>query len=163
MAAFIGRRAAACNHRQEESRQATEAGGMRSAPVDSFSVTRIVVLSDGRSAFLDDFLALESAGEIGLLSEPVAADRLILRANPPDYFYDWHNAPRRQFVLMLTGEVEISVATGETRRFSPGQVLFLEDTKGTGHKTISSARTWRLSAFVPVSGPVPFLGSSEGC
>jgi hypothetical protein len=125
--------------------------------VNRFPVTRIVVLEDGTSAFQDDVLALETAGEIGLLSPEIDADSIILRANPPDYDFDWHPAPRRQFVLMLNGEIGITVGTGETRKFQAGQVLFLEDTLGTGHKTWNAGKTWRLSAFVPVSGTVPFL------
>ena len=129
--------------------------------MNSFPVTRITVEPDGRSTFREDSLSLESAGTIGLLSESVPTTALVLRANPPDYHYDWHCAPRKQFILMLTGEISIAVGTGETRTFSAGEVLFVEDTHGRGHKTWNSGGTWRLSAFVAAGDDIPFLGSES--
>ena len=51
------------------------------------------------------------------------------------YTSDWHHAPRRQFVLVLSGEMEVTVADGETRSFGPGSVFLVEDTAGAGHQT----------------------------
>ncbi len=126
---------------------------------NTFPVTRIVTESDGTSAFVDDALLVTDAGAIGLLGDPVPTRDIILRVNPPDYDYDWHCAPSRQFILMLTGEIEIEVGTGEQRRFSPGDVVFVEDTEGKGHRARNTGMTWRTSAFVRVTGDVPFLGS----
>ena len=46
---------------------------------------------------------------------------------------DWHPAPRRQFFLILSGEVECTVSDGERRVFGPGSVVLVEDTSGKGH------------------------------
>lgn len=51
------------------------------------------------------------------------------------YASDWHPAPRRQFVLVLSGEMEVTVADGESRSFGPGSVFLVEDTAGAGHQT----------------------------
>ena len=51
------------------------------------------------------------------------------------YTSDWHPAPRRQFVVLLTGAVEVTVSDGETRPFGPGSVFLVEDTAGAGHRT----------------------------
>jgi quercetin dioxygenase-like cupin family protein len=51
------------------------------------------------------------------------------------YTSDWHPAPRRQFVLVLSGALELTVADGETRSFGPGSVFLVEDTTGAGHQT----------------------------
>ena len=48
---------------------------------------------------------------------------------------DWHPAPRRQFVLVLSGGIELTVTDGEMRSFGPGGVYFVEDTTGKGHRT----------------------------
>jgi len=48
---------------------------------------------------------------------------------------DWHPAPRRQFVVLLTGAAQITVSDGETRSFRRGSVFLVEDTVGTGHQT----------------------------
>jgi quercetin dioxygenase-like cupin family protein len=51
------------------------------------------------------------------------------------YTSDWHPAPRRQFVMVLTGALELTVGDGETRCFGPGSVFLVDDTTGTGHQT----------------------------
>ena len=47
----------------------------------------------------------------------------------------WHPTPRRQWVVMLTGEVEITVGDGEVRTFGPGDVILFDDAVGRGHLT----------------------------
>ena len=44
-------------------------------------------------------------------------------------------APRRQWVVVLRGAVEVEVTDGLRRTFRPGDVLRAEDTDGTGHVT----------------------------
>lgn len=46
-----------------------------------------------------------------------------------------HPAPRRQLVVVVDGEFEIATTDGETRTFTPGTVLLIEDTTGRGHVT----------------------------
>ena len=48
---------------------------------------------------------------------------------------DWHQAPRRQFVLVLSGGIELTVSDGERRSFGPGGVYFVDDVMGKGHRT----------------------------
>jgi hypothetical protein len=45
--------------------------------------------------------------------------------------------PRRNWVLCLTGSFEIT-ASGETREFSPGDLLLAEDVDGDGHLSFTS-------------------------
>ncbi|MHB8575824.1 MAG: cupin domain-containing protein [Dehalococcoidia bacterium] len=47
---------------------------------------------------------------------------------------NWHNAPRRQFVIWLQGELDIEVSDGEVRRFGPAMILLVDDTTGKGHR-----------------------------
>jgi hypothetical protein len=65
--------------------------------------------------------------------EPVTA--LTFSRLEPGYISDWHPAPRRQFVLIASGSVELTATDGETREFGPGSVFFVEDINGKGHKT----------------------------
>lgn len=44
-----------------------------------------------------------------------------------------HNAPRRQFVIHLYGAMVISTPSGFRRELQPGDVVFAEDTTGSGH------------------------------
>jgi len=46
-----------------------------------------------------------------------------------------HPAPRRMMLLTVRGEYEIDIKDGRVHRFTPGSVLFMEDTTGVGHKT----------------------------
>lgn len=47
-----------------------------------------------------------------------------------------HPAPRKQFLLIIQGTLQIEASNGERRQFSPGSVLLVTDIAGTrGHKT----------------------------
>jgi hypothetical protein len=56
----------------------------------------------------------------------------------------WHNAPRRQIGILLTGECEMVTSDGETRRFTAGDVALSEDLTGKGHITrvVGSEECW---------------------
>ena len=76
---------------------------------------------------------MRTAGHASVMSAMIAAKGVIFRSSQSaDYFVDWHNAPRRQFVVNLTGEVEITVSDGEMRRFGPGSILLAEDVHRQG-------------------------------
>ena len=59
----------------------------------------------------------------------------IFRTQQPAVAMDFHNAPRRQIVVTLEGEVEIEVGSGEVRLISPGMALLADDLSGQGHKS----------------------------
>ena len=74
----------------------------------------------------------------------------LIRANPPEDDYDWHTAPQRQFIVLLDGEIEIEVSSGEPRKriFHGGDVLLMEDTAGRGHRTRNIQPRERRSVFI---------------
>lgn len=112
------------------------------------NVTRIRTGADGSTRFDEIEIPLADAGEIGRLSDPLAAATVIFRETGADYDYDWHPAPARQLVVLLDGEIEIEVGTGEVRRFGGGEILLLEDTTGRGHRTRNVGAVPRRSLFV---------------
>lgn len=57
--------------------------------------------------------------------------------SPPGSSFEWHNAPCRQYVVTLAGELEFTTRDGEKFILKPGDVLLAEDTAGSGHR-------WRL-------------------
>jgi quercetin dioxygenase-like cupin family protein len=63
---------------------------------------------------------------------------------------DWHTAPRKQYVITLSGEVEIGLGDGSVHRFGPGDVMLAEDLTGQGHTTRAVGGGPRLSAAVPL-------------
>ena len=96
-------------------------------------VTRIYTGDDGQSHFEDIEIELRSGGVAGLMSEPVTTRSVIFRETGPDYDLDFHPAPRRQYVVNLTGSVELEIGSGEKRILSGGEILLAEDTSGQGH------------------------------
>jgi hypothetical protein len=111
-------------------------------------ITRLYAADDGTSHFEDVEIALSDAGPIGRLSEPRPVAAVFFRENDPDYDYDWHRAPRRQYIVLLDGEIEIEAGSGEVRRFRGGDVLLVEDTTGRGHRTRTVDARPRRSLFI---------------
>lgn len=68
-------------------------------------------------------------------ANPIPATTLVVLSAPAFGTADWHPVPRKQFNLVLRGEVEVEVSDGEVRRFGPGSLILGEDTEGKGHLT----------------------------
>jgi hypothetical protein len=109
---------------------------------------RIYTGSDGRSHFEDVEVDLTDAGGATEVSKVLGATGLVFRRTRPEYDLDWHPAGRRQFVINLTGEVEITASDGEVRVFGPGTVMLADDTTGKGHLSKHVGEEQRLSIFV---------------
>jgi hypothetical protein len=106
--------------------------------------------ASGESHYRDIEVELKDSGPLGRMSDLMPATGLILRENEPGYDYDWHVAPRRQYIVMLSGLVEIQVSDGEVRTFGPSEILLVEDTAGKGHKSRSPDGKPRRSIFLPL-------------
>jgi len=131
-------------------------------------VTHIFADARGESHFADV--------EILLTLIPVAAHLPPMRASPsiPSIHtqfvvvppaviaHDWHPAPARQFVLLLKGELEVEVSDGERRAFTQGTIVFLEDTKGKGHKDHAVNDDELLLALIPVPDGMTIEGLRDG-
>jgi len=61
---------------------------------------------------------------------------------------DWHNAPRKQFAINMTGELEVELTDG-TRRKIGSDLVFLEDTTGKGHITRAPGPVTNVFIQVP--------------
>ena len=79
------------------------------------------------------------------------AKGIVFRTTKSGYFSDWHNAPRRQFVITLAGEVEIGLGDGTKHRYGPGHVTLAEDLTGKGHTTRVVGEQARLTATIPLA------------
>lgn len=109
---------------------------------------RIYAGSDGESHFEDVDVPMTAREHSYELSAMAPATGVIFRRSAADEFIDWHPAPRRQFVITIAGEAEITASDGETRRVGPGSVMLAEDTAGKGHVTRTIGGRERLSIFV---------------
>ena len=89
--------------------------------------------TDGKSHFKDVEVEIKDAGSRGQRSELMKATGILFSISGADYSLDFHPAPRRQFVITLDGEVEITASDGEKRLLRPGDVMLADDTTGRGH------------------------------
>lgn len=115
--------------------------------MQTFKVTRVFADEQGESRFEDIEYPLTDAGPIGHLSQKVKVSNLIFRKVPPGYD-DLHNAPKRQYVILLDGAVEIETSTGAKRTFNTGEILLMEDTTGKGHRSRNLEAKERSSLFI---------------
>jgi hypothetical protein len=113
-----------------------------------FKITRLYSDENGHSRFEELEIPLNDAGDIGALSDAVSAKEVIFREVDPSYDYDFHNAPQRQYIILLDGEIEIETSLGDKRTFGAGDILLVEDTKGKGHKTRNLTPIRRKSVFI---------------
>jgi hypothetical protein len=111
-------------------------------------VTRVYADERGETHFADQDYELRDAGQIGKLSDPIPATSVIFRENEPGYDYDWHNAPRRQFIVLLDEAIELEVSDGDRRTFRGGEILLMEDITGKGHRTRHIEPRKRRSIFI---------------
>jgi quercetin dioxygenase-like cupin family protein len=62
---------------------------------------------------------------------------------------DWHTAPRRQFAINMSGELEVEITSGQRQRIGAGDLVFLEDVTGKGHVTRALGPITNLFLHVP--------------
>jgi hypothetical protein len=70
------------------------------------------------------------------LARFLPAERCYWLGAPIDWKGDTpHPTPRRQILVTVRGEYEVTAGDGTTRRFPIGSVVLVEDTTGSGHST----------------------------
>ena len=81
----------------------------------------------------------------------LANDGAELRRAPPGRVSDWHTAPRRQYVITLSGHGELEVTGGKKISVGPGNIELVEDTTGKGHITRVVGNEERVTIQVPLT------------
>ena len=114
----------------------------------NFPITRIYSGNDGDTYFEDIVIPMKDVGDIGSLSEATPVKSIIFREVIPRYDYDFHNAPQRQYLVLLDGVIEIETSLGDKRIFKAGDIVLLEDIAGKGHKTRNIKIAKRRSLFI---------------
>ena len=115
-------------------------------------VSRIYTGADGQT-HVEEYevpLSPQRDGSSTELAEILAVESIQFRRTSPDYFIDWHNAPRRQYVITLSGESEVEFGDGTKLRLYPGHILLAEDTTGQGHISRALGDEDRISIFIPI-------------
>ena len=123
--------------------------------VESVAFARVAMNAQNETYFADGEAKFElkdyapPAGLIGVTAMQPAKSLVVTTADG-NWHGDWHPAPRKQYVFILGGAIEIKVADGEVRRFSIGDIVLLEDTAGKGHDTQVVSQEPALFAIVAV-------------
>ncbi|MBI4477813.1 MAG: DUF4440 domain-containing protein [Acidobacteria bacterium] len=127
-----------------------QAGAQPRTPIVA---TRIFTGPDGQTHTEQVTVKLGSGQAGAELSETIDVAGLQFRRTPPNYFVDWHPAPRRQYVVTLSGRGEIELTGGRKIPIGPGHILLAEDVTGKGHITRGIGSEDRISLFIPLGDP----------
>jgi hypothetical protein len=130
----------------------TSAGGAGRA----FTVVRLYTDDAGHTTFADLELPGSEVPSDGQTRSHVLRDVPATTVNVVELL-EWrprlelHPPPRRQWVIILQGAMEIATTSGERRRFGPGDCLLAEDMHGRGHWTedVGEDRLVTLNIGVP--------------
>ena len=84
-------------------------------------------------------------------TNPQDATTITFRAAPAGRFQDWHPAPRAQYVIILSGQLEIGLGDGSKHVFGPGDARLVADTTGQGHTTATYGDVPCVTATIPLA------------
>ncbi len=110
------------------------------------AIFRMYTGPDGKSYWEEQTLA-----EHPTLTKPQATAHIVFSEQPAGTFLDWHPAPRRQYVIVVSGQLEIGFGDGTMRRFGPGDARLVEDTTGQGHTTRYVGPGPVITATIPLA------------
>jgi hypothetical protein len=75
----------------------------------------------------------------------------VINRAPPGRVADWHTAPRRQYVITLSGHGEVELIDGTKIQLGPGSIDLAEDLTGKGHITRTIGNEDRVTIAIPVT------------
>ena len=120
-----------------------------SAESKATKITRLFTGPDGQTHAQEIDVKFGAAGNdpFKLMS---GAGAEIRRARP-GRVADWHVAPRRQYVITLSGHGEVELIDGTKIELGPGSIDLAEDLTGKGHITRVIGNEDRVTVAIPVA------------
>ncbi len=111
-------------------------------------------LPDGESQFREIEIPLGTSrdDEFGhrlWMSAPYTSPAVQFVELPAGMDQDWHCAPARQIVVVLSGVIEVETTDGRRRQWRAGEVFLPADVTGRGHRTRCLGGAVRL-LFAPL-------------
>lgn len=100
--------------------------------MDSFRQVTLYTGPDGRARFGERKVPLDQGNPQVRLSALLPAAGMQLRHSPVGFRSPIHVTASPQWVFILSGEMEIGLADGATRRFRAGQHFYSADTLPAG-------------------------------
>jgi hypothetical protein len=115
------------------------------------AVTRIFTGPDGQTHAEESTVRLARDDASTEISAMAKATGVQFRRQSPHYVEDWHTAPRKQYVITLSGRGEIELGDGKKIPLEPGHIVLLEDLTGKGHISRGVGTEDRISVLVPLA------------
>ena len=113
-------------------------------------ITRLYTGPDGLT-HAEEVEAKFTAGGANEVYKMMTTPGAELHRAPGGRVSDWHTAPRRQYVITLSGRGELEVAGGKKIPVEPGHIELVEDTTGKGHITRVVGTEDRVTLQLPLS------------
>ena len=120
-------------------------------PRPGIIVTRVFTGPDGQTHAEEIRVKMAPTDMSTEVSEMAKVPGVQFRRQAPNYFEDWHTAPRRQYVITLGGRGEIELSDGKKISLYPGRILLLEDLTGKGHISRGVGTQDRISILIPLA------------
>ena len=103
-------------------------------------ITRFLATPDGGSQFEEIDIPItderqDAEGNTLLLSNTYTSPGVCFVDLPEGLDQDWHQAPTRQIVVVLSGRLEVTTTDNQVRQWSTGEAFIASDIAGQGHKT----------------------------
>jgi hypothetical protein len=109
---------------------------------------------NGNSHFEDANLKLDEAdyrppAPLAFVSHAFPTDGVQFIRLPAGWAGDAIHVPKKQFLICLKGQLEVTASDGKTRSFGPGDTVLMEDGDGKGHRSRVKGGEC-LAAVIPV-------------
>jgi len=114
---------------------------------------------DQGSHFEEGVIDLEPGARGDFLTSKLATSTISFQETASGGAFSWHTAPARQLVITLSGTLDFQTRDGEHFLLHPGDILFAEDTVGSGHSwKLTDDSSWRRAyVILQPEAAVPFL------
>jgi quercetin dioxygenase-like cupin family protein len=119
--------------------------------------------TDNASHFEEGFVDLEAGLGGDLSSRLMLTSTVSFQETASGGTLSWHDAPARQLVITLSGTLNFRMRDGGSFVIHPGDILFAEDTVGSGHSwRLVENQPWRRAYVVlQPDTAVPFVAGKE--
>lgn len=94
-------------------------------------VTRLYTGADGQSHI--DQVPVVFHGAPDEVSAAERTSSAYLARGVPGMFETWHTTRRKRYIVVISGEAEVTATDGERARLVPGTLYLTEDLTGKGH------------------------------
>ena len=119
-----------------------------------FTITRLYTGSDGQT-HVEEMQVKMNGDPLNQISEMFKVTGAEIHRAAAGRVNDWHTAPRRQFVITLSGRGEIELMGGKKIALEPGHIELAEDLTGKGHITRVVGSEDRVTIQIPLADQSP--------